>query len=156
MKFHEGMGDMELPEDLKAEVRDRQRAHWKMPDLETGMPDYYKNFLDTLTEEQRRELIVMQARAMEKVGYEDDTQKYFIGEVRPDRYARPLTTDSATVLATARPRLVLGGALAGSGATYLSFMAGGLAAGGWLMAIPLVGLAAGIWLIMNPLADTPV
>lgn len=155
MKFHEGMGDMKLPEDLRREVRDRQRAHWKMPDIESGMPEYYKDFLDTLTPEQRRELIVMQARAMEKVGFEEDTQKYFIDRVKPDRYARPLTMDSSTVLAYARPRLVLGGALTGAGAAYLAVQALGLVTAGWLILIPLVCLAAGIWLIMNPLADTP-
>lgn len=155
MKFHEGMGDMNLPEDLKAEVRARQKAHWKMPEIESGMPDYYKDFLDTLTEDQRRELIVMQARAMEKVGFEEDTQKYFIDRVKPERYARPLTMDSATVLATARPKLVLGGALCGIGAAYLTIMALGLVSAGWLIAIPLVCLVGGIWLIMNPLGDTP-
>ena len=155
MKFHEGMGDMELPEDLRAEVRARQRAHWKMPDIATGMPEYYKDFLDTLTPEQRNELIVMQARAMEKVGFEEDTDKFFIDRVKPERYVRPLTMDASTVLALARPKLVLGGALCGGGAAYLAIMALGLATAGWLIAIPLVLLAAGIWLIMNPLADTP-
>jgi len=154
MKFHEGMGDMELPEDLRAEVRARQKAHWAMPDVDTGMPQYYKDFLDTLTPEQRHELIILQAKAMEKVGFEEDTQKYFIERVKPERYVKPLTIDSSTVLAFARPRLVLGGGLVGAGAAYMTFMALGLAPAGWLIAIPLVCLVAGIWLIMNPLPDT--
>jgi hypothetical protein len=155
MKFHEGMGDMELPEELRAEVRARQKAHWKMPDIASGMPEYYKDFLDTLTPEQRHELIVMQARAMEKVGFEEDTDKFFIDRVKPERYVKPLTVDSSMVLAFARPRLVLGGGLSGAGAAYMTFMALGLAPAGWLIAIPLIALVGGIWLIMNPLGDTP-
>lgn len=156
MKFHEGMGEMELPEDLVKEVKERQKAHMADATVPDDIPQYYKDFLDTLTPEQRRELIILQARAMEKVGYEGDTHKYFIEEFQPEKYAKPLTIDSATVLKVARPRLVIGGALVGAGATVLTIMAAGVVNGGWLVALPLVALGAGIWLMLNPLGDTAV
>ena len=156
MKFHEGMGDVEIPEDLRKEVQERQKAHMEDAEIPDDIPQYYKDFLDTLTPEQRRELIILQAKAMEKVGYEGDTKKYFIEVFKPERYAKPLTIDSSTVLKVARPRLVLGGALVGASATVLAIMAAGVINGGWLIALPLIALGTGIWLMLNPLGDTAV
>jgi len=97
-------------------------------------------FWEGLSEEQRNNVLHLQAVAMEKAGFEKSAPKYFIENFDPAApSSQPMSRSQADVdlVSIAAPRLILGGILIGAGA-----MAGALAIA--IEALPLapVGISA--------------
>lgn len=85
-----------------------------------------KEFRQELTAEQRHETMRTQAIAQEKVGYEAETQKFFINEVLPAGSRRHTGETETDLVVLATPRLVLGGMLLGAGLLALALAVAGL------------------------------
>lgn len=98
---------------------------------EMQYPEAYKPvstvFWEGLTEQQRIEVMKLQALAQEKVGFERGTQKFFMEDFDPDD--EQSSDPELRLVALAAPRMVFGGALIGAGVTLAALgILGGLAA----------------------------
>lgn len=94
-----------------------------------------------LSQSQQNEVERLQAVAQEKVGYERGTQKYFIEDFDPR--TSPRGTTDVNLVAIATPRLVLGGAMIGSGLTCAVLWLTGVAADPAFLIVSLCAAVGG-------------
>ncbi len=85
-----------------------------------------KEFRQELTQEQRDKTMRTQALAQEKVGYEEETEKFFFNEVHPAGTRRHTGNTETDLVVLATPRLVAGGMLMGMGLLSLILALTGL------------------------------
>ena len=117
---------------------------------EVDFPEAYvpvdKELWEGLSPEQRKRAVRLQASAMERVGFEKGTPKFFIEDFDPSG-AQPMRSESAPsdtdLVAMAAPRLVIGGMLIGAGiVTAVVGLAGLLEP---LALVAGVGVAGGVF-----------
>ena len=94
----------------------------------------------------------LQAMAMEKVGFEKGTPKYFIRDFNPsDPAAQPMSRASADVdlVSIAAPRFVLGGMLIGAGGFALAMSLLRLLPGAAVLVCAVLAVLVGMILLFN-------
>jgi hypothetical protein len=96
-----------------------RKSSYGLPSIsELNYPEAYKpvstTFWEGLSDQQRSEVMRLQAVAQEKVGYEKGTTKYFMQDF--DAEEAQSADPELRLVALAAPRLVAGGILIGAGA----------------------------------------